>query len=73
VLIQHKLAHFQLHRQCVVEYKCNVGAILKLTIYPRIIYTAKLLYGDAAELIVEEILQHGIVSNFGHIYFLAVH
>nr|CAB3265031.1 DNA-directed RNA polymerase III subunit RPC3 [Phallusia mammillata] len=61
VLIQHKLAEFQVYKGTSVEYRCCVDLVLKLIIKKKIIYTSKLLYGDAAELIVEETLQHGII------------
>ena len=60
VLLQHKLASFQVYKH-IVSYKANVENILRLLYYPKIIYTAKVLYGDMAEIIVEEILHHGIV------------
>lgn len=45
-----------------MEYNIDIARILLRTRFPRFIYTAKLLYGDTAELIVEEMLQHGQVT-----------
>ncbi|XP_022111432.1 DNA-directed RNA polymerase III subunit RPC3-like isoform X2 [Acanthaster planci] len=59
VLIQHNIASFGLHKRGFVEYTASVDRALLLVRYPRYIYCAKTLYGDAGELIVEEILQHG--------------
>ncbi|CAK8689986.1 unnamed protein product [Clavelina lepadiformis] len=59
VLIQHKLVQFQMRKQ-IIEYKADIKSIVNLIFYPRMIYTAKLLYGDIAELIVEETLFLGI-------------
>lgn len=42
-----------------VEYRVCVERVLHMLRYPRYIYTAKSLYGDTGELIVEEILQRG--------------
>ncbi len=42
-----------------VEYRIICERILHMLRYPRYIYTAKSLYGDTGELIVEEILQRG--------------
>ena len=59
VLIQHHIVSFSLHKRGFVEYASSFERVLLLTRYPRYIYCAKTLYGDAGELIVEEILQHG--------------
>ncbi|XP_038078065.1 DNA-directed RNA polymerase III subunit RPC3-like [Patiria miniata] len=59
VLVQHNIASFGLHKRGFVEYAASVEQVLLLVRYPRYIYCAKTLYGDAGELIVEEILQHG--------------
>jgi DNA-directed RNA polymerase III subunit RPC3 len=37
----------------------DVDAILGRVRYHKYVYSAKTLYGDAAELLVEEVLQHG--------------
>ena len=42
-----------------VEYRASCEWVLSVLLYPRYIYTAKTLYGDAGELIVEEVLQRG--------------
>ncbi|KAK7878845.1 hypothetical protein WMY93_030871 [Mugilogobius chulae] len=41
------------------EYCANGDRILRILRYPRYIYTAKTLYGDTGELIIEELLQRG--------------
>lgn len=41
------------------EYRACCDWILRILRYPRYIYTAKTLYGDAGELIIEELLQRG--------------
>ncbi|XP_061885634.1 DNA-directed RNA polymerase III subunit RPC3 [Entelurus aequoreus] len=41
------------------EYRTSCDVILKILRYPRYIYTAKTLYGDTGELVVEELLQRG--------------
>ncbi|CAL1611071.1 unnamed protein product [Knipowitschia caucasica] len=41
------------------EYCADRDRILRILRYPRYIYTAKTLYGDTGELIVEELLQRG--------------
>nr|XP_002130318.1 DNA-directed RNA polymerase III subunit RPC3 [Ciona intestinalis] len=61
LLIQHKLAKFHVRKRKIVEYAINIENVLSILFHPKFIYTVKLLYGDAAELIVEEALQHGII------------
>lgn len=58
VLIQHNLVTFR-PRRGGVEYEAQCGRILRILRYPRYIYTAKTLYGDTGELIVEELLLNG--------------
>ncbi|KAM4690670.1 DNA-directed RNA polymerase III subunit RPC3 [Rhinophrynus dorsalis] len=59
VLIQHNLVTYQLHKRGFVEYIAHVDSCLRILRYPRYIYTAKTLYGDTGELIVEELLLNG--------------
>ena len=62
VLIQHNIVNFQQNKHGFVEYTVDVRSLLLHTRFPRYVYSAKTLYGDEAELIVEELLQHGQVS-----------
>uniref|UniRef100_A0A8C2HU95 DNA-directed RNA polymerase III subunit RPC3 n=1 Tax=Cyprinus carpio TaxID=7962 RepID=A0A8C2HU95_CYPCA len=62
VLVQHGMCTFGAGRRGPagpVEYRINCEHIFQMLRYPRYIYTAKSLYGDTGELIVEEILQRG--------------
>lgn len=60
VLIQHGLVQFELQQpRGWVQYEARRQRVLRLLRYPRYIYTAKALYGDAGELLVEELLLHG--------------
>ncbi|KAI1885910.1 hypothetical protein AGOR_G00208620 [Albula goreensis] len=62
VLVQHGLCVFAGRRKgpgSVVEYLASCEKVLRILRYPRYIYTAKTLYGDTGELIVEEVLQRG--------------
>ncbi|KAM5129681.1 DNA-directed RNA polymerase III subunit RPC3 isoform 1-T2 [Mantella aurantiaca] len=59
VLIQHNLVSYQLHKRGFVEYTAHCDPCLRMLRYPRYIYTAKTLYGDTGELIVEELLLNG--------------
>lgn len=62
VLMQHGMCLFGAGRRGPagpVEYRIICERILHMLRYPRYIYTAKSLYGDTGELIVEEILQRG--------------
>ena len=62
VLIQHNLVEFGLNKGGFVEYSINIEAVLVRLRFSCYIYTAKMLYGDSAELVVEEILQHGQIE-----------
>ncbi|XP_044528497.1 DNA-directed RNA polymerase III subunit RPC3 isoform X2 [Gracilinanus agilis] len=59
VLIQHNLVTYQIHKRGIVEYEAHCSRILRILRYPRYIYTAKTLYSDTGELIVEELLLNG--------------
>ncbi|NP_001086474.1 polymerase (RNA) III (DNA directed) polypeptide C (62kD) S homeolog isoform X1 [Xenopus laevis] len=59
VLIQHNLVTYQLNKRGFVEYRAHCDRFLHILRYPRYIYTAKTLYGDTGELIVEELQLNG--------------
>ncbi|XP_056142439.1 DNA-directed RNA polymerase III subunit RPC3 [Lampris incognitus] len=62
VLMQHGACLFTSGRKgpgSPVEYQASCERILNILRYPRYIYTAKTLYGDTGELIIEELLQRG--------------
>ncbi|NWR59027.1 RPC3 polymerase, partial [Bucorvus abyssinicus] len=59
VLIQHNLVRYQLQKRGYVEYEAQCRRVLRVLRYPRYIYTAKTLYGDTGELLVEELLLNG--------------
>lgn len=59
VLIQHNLVTYQLQKRGFVEYEAQCKRVLRILRYPRYIYTAKTLYSDTGELIVEELLLNG--------------
>lgn len=61
VLIKHKVVDFKKCKKHI-EYNINLDSILLLLLIPRIIYTTKVLYGDTGELIVEEMLVHGMAE-----------
>ncbi|NXY57814.1 RPC3 polymerase, partial [Callaeas wilsoni] len=59
VLIQHNLVRYEVQPRGSVDYEARSERILRILRYPRYIYTAKTLYGDPGELLVEELLLHG--------------
>lgn len=62
VLVQHGVCVFSSGRRgpgSPTEYHTSCDRILRILRFPRYIYTAKTLYGDTGELIVEELLQRG--------------
>lgn len=62
MLVQHGVCVFSSGRRgpgSPTEYRTSCDRILRILRFPRYIYTAKTLYGDTGELIVEELLQRG--------------
>ena len=59
VLITHNIVDFKLNKRGLVEYTANVFNILSMFRFPKYIYCAKALYGEEAELLIEELLHHG--------------
>ncbi|XP_034030612.1 DNA-directed RNA polymerase III subunit RPC3 [Thalassophryne amazonica] len=62
VLVQHGACAFRSGRRgpgSPTKYQTSCKQILRILRYPRYIYTAKTLYGDTGEIIIEEILQQG--------------
>lgn len=62
VLVQQGACMFSSGRKgpgSPAEFCANGDRILRILRYPRYIYTAKTLYGDTGELIIEELLQRG--------------
>lgn len=62
MLVQHSICAFRAGRKgpgSPSEYQTSCDHILRILRYPRYIYTAKTLYGDTGELIIEELLQRG--------------
>ncbi len=53
------------------EYRTSRDQILRILRYPRYIYTAKTLYGDTGELIIEELLQRGEMTMSGTVKTVA--
>ncbi|XP_067831916.1 DNA-directed RNA polymerase III subunit RPC3 [Heptranchias perlo] len=65
VLIHHNFASYHVHKRGFVEYEVHCTQIIRILRYPRYIYSAKTLYGDTGELIVEELLQNGKMTMSG--------
>lgn len=59
VLITHHIVKFNVNKKGLIEYNISIKAILSRVRFPNYICTSKTLYGDAAELLVEELLQRG--------------
>ncbi|XP_064620498.1 DNA-directed RNA polymerase III subunit RPC3-like [Lineus longissimus] len=63
VLIQQNIAKFEVQAKSnSVEYSASYRSVLHRLCYPQYVYAAKTLYGDAGELIVEEMLHYGQVT-----------
>lgn len=58
-LIQHNICTHCRNARNIIEYSVLPDDILLRNRFPRFIYSAKSLYGDTAELIIEEVLNNG--------------
>ncbi|KAL4227603.1 DNA-directed RNA polymerase III subunit RPC3 [Mactra antiquata] len=58
-LIQQNVIKFEKTKRGVVEYFVDIDVLLWRHRIPKFIHCAKSLYGDAAELLVEDIVYHG--------------
>ncbi|KAH9518420.1 DNA-directed RNA polymerase III subunit RPC3 [Bulinus truncatus] len=58
-LIKQNLVTFSQNKHGFIEYTSKPDAVLWILRYPNYIHCAKMLFGDAAELLVEEILLQG--------------
>ncbi|GFY71000.1 DNA-directed RNA polymerase III subunit RPC3 [Trichonephila inaurata madagascariensis] len=59
VLIQHNFCDFAENERGFVEYTMGHESVLRLLHYERYAYCSQLLFGDPADLLVEEILNNG--------------
>ena len=60
VLIQHQFVTFEPHSKTRhMIYRISVSNVLLIVRYPRCIHAGKVLFGDAGELIIEDLLQQG--------------
>ena len=59
ILLHHNLGRTDYNKRGAVEYGISVEAVLWRTRIPQYIYCAKSLYGDAAELVIEDLLHQG--------------
>lgn len=59
VLLQHNICSYTIDNKELFEYSIDCDVIVQRIRYPKYIYCAKTLYGDAAELVTEELLQNG--------------
>ena len=63
VLIQHHCVTFEeSKRPGVPRYSINLEQVFNLLKYPRYLFTAKNLFGDTAELMLEELLKSGKIT-----------
>jgi hypothetical protein len=56
------LVKFQKNARGQVTYSAQISNILTIHQYPKLTYCAKVTFGDAAELIIEELLHHGSMT-----------
>ncbi|CAG2113468.1 unnamed protein product [Medioppia subpectinata] len=61
-LIQHNFVTSETNSKGFVEYTIDVEEVLSLLRYPKYIYVSKVLLGDEAEYMCEELLRHGVMT-----------
>jgi DNA-directed RNA polymerase III subunit RPC3 len=59
VLIQQNVVKFEKNKKGYTEYFVDIESLFWRQRIPRYIHCAKTLYGDAAELVVEDLVYHG--------------
>ncbi|XP_028399023.1 DNA-directed RNA polymerase III subunit RPC3-like [Dendronephthya gigantea] len=59
VLIQHNMVKFQKGARGQIMYSAQISNILAIVHFPKLVYCAKTAFGNAAELIIKELLLHG--------------
>lgn len=59
VLLQHRIVSYTPHHGRHMAYHIDVDAVIDRVLFPRFIHMTKQAMGDVAEVIVEDILQHG--------------
>ncbi|WAR00666.1 RPC3-like protein [Mya arenaria] len=62
ILIQQNLVEFEKNKRGQTEYMLNHDRVMWRNRIPRYIHCGKSLYGDAAELVIEDIVQNGQVT-----------
>jgi len=62
VLIQQNLVDYERNKQGRIEYSLNHERVLWRCRIPRYVYCGKTLYGDGAELVIEDIVHNGQVT-----------
>jgi DNA-directed RNA polymerase III subunit RPC3 len=61
-LIEHQFVCYETNNRGIIEYKIGIEEVLTILRYPKYIYVSKMLFGDEAEYIVEELLRHGMLT-----------
>uniref|UniRef100_A0A915KVD4 DNA-directed RNA polymerase III subunit RPC3 n=1 Tax=Romanomermis culicivorax TaxID=13658 RepID=A0A915KVD4_ROMCU len=62
LLLQHNVANFHVNQKGLVEFCCDAQSVLILARFPWFLHTAKSLFGNLGELLIEEILSNGQLS-----------
>jgi DNA-directed RNA polymerase III subunit RPC3 len=62
VLLRHGMLSYEKHSRGFTEYAADINKILMITKYPQMMLSAKEMYGDDAEVIIEELLQKGSMT-----------
>ena len=58
-LIQHQLVTHETNSVGLTIYKIDINRVINILRYPKFIYSAKMLYDDEGEYVIEELLKNG--------------
>jgi DNA-directed RNA polymerase III subunit RPC3 len=61
-LIKHQFVSYETNNRGLIEYSIGIEEVLTILRYPKYIYVSKMLFGDEAEYMVEELLRHGMLT-----------
>ena len=61
-LIQHNFVTFETNIRGFVEYEIEIEEVFTILRYPKYIYVSKVLLGDEAEYMTEELVRHGVMT-----------
>ncbi|XP_054162382.1 DNA-directed RNA polymerase III subunit RPC3-like [Oppia nitens] len=62
ILIQHNYVIHEMNKKGFIDYDIDTKQVMSILRYPKYIYVSKMLLGDEAEYMCEELLRHGVMT-----------